>query len=83
MSVIWTSNFNPKACSGKFNPIKQWLYFDALETLSEDFEIPSEGDKECANYIPEASDGRYASQIKVFGRDLQRKLGDVKVFMVS
>ena len=25
-----------KACSGKFMPIKQWLYFDALECLPED-----------------------------------------------
>ena len=25
-----------KACSGKFHPIKQWYYFDAVETLSED-----------------------------------------------
>ena len=25
-----------KATSGKFSPIKQWLYFDALECLPED-----------------------------------------------
>ena len=25
-----------KACSGKFMPIKQWLYFDALECLAEE-----------------------------------------------
>ena len=25
-----------KACSGKFMPIKQWLYFDALECLPEE-----------------------------------------------
>ena len=25
-----------KACSGKFSPIKQWLYYDALECLPED-----------------------------------------------
>ena len=24
-----------KACSGKFMPVKQWLYFDALECLPE------------------------------------------------
>ncbi len=30
-----------KACSGKFNPIRQWFYFDALECLPEDFhELP-------------------------------------------
>lgn len=29
-----------KACSGKFMPIRQWLYFDALECLPEDKEAP-------------------------------------------
>ena len=30
-----------KACSGKFNPIRQWFYFDALECLPEEFhELP-------------------------------------------
>lgn len=29
-----------QACSGKFTPLQQWLYFDALECLPED------GDKE-------------------------------------
>jgi len=24
-----------QACSGKFTPISQWLYFDALECLAE------------------------------------------------
>lgn len=28
-----------KACSGKFNPMKQWFYFDALECLPEDFHV--------------------------------------------
>ncbi|OWK14948.1 hypothetical protein Celaphus_00000471, partial [Cervus elaphus hippelaphus] len=31
-----------KACSGKFMPIMQWLYFDALECLPEDQEALSE-----------------------------------------
>ena len=35
-----------KACSGKFMPIKQWLYFDALETLPEDTSALTED--ECA-----------------------------------
>ncbi|KAL0191706.1 hypothetical protein M9458_014404, partial [Cirrhinus mrigala] len=25
-----------KACSGKFTPLRQWLYFDALECLPQD-----------------------------------------------
>lgn len=28
--------FPPQACSGKFMPVMQWLYFDALECLPED-----------------------------------------------
>lgn len=26
----------PQACTGKFMPIMQWLYFDALECLAEE-----------------------------------------------
>lgn len=29
------TTFFPQACSGKFMPIRQWLYFDALECLPE------------------------------------------------
>lgn len=32
----------PQACSGKFMPIMQWLYFDALECLPEDQEALTE-----------------------------------------
>lgn len=32
----------PQACSGKFMPIMQWLYFDALECLPEDKEALTE-----------------------------------------
>lgn len=32
-----------KACSGKFHPLTQWLYYDALECLPEDgSDIPEE-----------------------------------------
>jgi ubiquitin-activating enzyme E1 len=31
-----------KACSGKFNPLRQFLYFDALETLPDDPEVIAE-----------------------------------------
>lgn len=46
-----------KACSGKFHPIYQWLYFDAIECLPVDCSELTE--KECA---PVGS--RYDSQVQ-------------------
>ena len=34
-----------QACSGKFHPIVQWFYFDALECLPEEQEIAEESCK--------------------------------------
>ena len=65
-----------KACSGKFHPIYQWLYFDAIECLPADRSEISEED--CA---PIGS--RYDSQIAVFGRTFQSKLGNLKYFVVG
>jgi len=63
-----------KASSGKFTPIKQWFYFDAIDAL------PS-------NPIPKAAaapvGSRYDAQIAVFGQDTQRALGDLKYFLVG
>ncbi|KAI8036386.1 hypothetical protein M5D96_010980 [Drosophila gunungcola] len=63
-----------KACSGKFTPIFQWLYFDALECL------PAEGVAE-ADAQPVGS--RYDSQIAIFGKKFQDKLADAKWFIVG
>ncbi|XP_017012603.2 ubiquitin-like modifier-activating enzyme 1 [Drosophila takahashii] len=63
-----------KACSGKFTPIFQWLYFDALECL------PTEGVTE-ADAQPVGS--RYDSQIAIFGKKFQEKLADSKWFIVG
>ncbi|XP_047393198.1 ubiquitin-like modifier-activating enzyme 1 isoform X2 [Sciurus carolinensis] len=65
-----------KACSGKFMPIRQWLYFDALECLPED-KVTFMEDKclPCQN--------RYDGQVAVFGSDLQEKLGRQKYFLVG
>ncbi|XP_036159818.1 ubiquitin-like modifier-activating enzyme 1 isoform X3 [Myotis myotis] len=65
-----------KACSGKFMPIMQWLYFDALECLPEDKEALTE-DK-C---LPRHN--RYDGQVAVFGSDMQEKLGKQKYFLVG
>ncbi|XP_071463175.1 ubiquitin-like modifier-activating enzyme 1 [Marmota flaviventris] len=65
-----------KACSGKFMPIRQWLYFDALECLPEN-RVTFMEDKSlpCQN--------RYDGQVAVFGSDLQEKLGKQKYFLVG
>ena len=65
-----------KACSGKFSPIFQWLYFDALECLPVDKSVLTA--ESCAPV-----NSRYDSQIAVFGKDFQDKLGKLKYFMVG
>lgn len=65
-----------KACSGKFSPIYQWLYFDAIECLPADRSELTEED--CR-----PSGTRYDSQIAVFGRKFQAKLGSLKYFVVG
>lgn len=62
-----------KACSGKFHPIYQWLYFDAIECLPENLTEK--------NVV--LTDGRYDGQISVFGNDFQDKLGALNYFIVG
>ena len=65
-----------QACSGKFNPIMQWFYFDALECLPEDFDLlPDE--------MVKLRGSRYDGQVAVFGVDFQKKLENLKYFVVS
>merc|ERR550532_2758693 len=64
-----------KACSGKFMPIKQWLYFDALECLPED---KSGLTQKCA-----PAGTRYDGQVAVFGKDFQEKMIKQKYFVVG
>ncbi|XP_045852589.1 ubiquitin-like modifier-activating enzyme 1 [Meles meles] len=65
-----------KACSGKFMPLMQWLYFDALECLPEDRQALTEDRcRPCQN--------RYDGQVAVFGSDLQEKLGKQNYFLVG
>lgn len=66
-----------KACSGKFSPIQQWLYFDATECLqTEESLLPSEEDASPTN-------SRYDGQVAVFGRKFQQQLGDLRYFLVG
>jgi ubiquitin-activating enzyme E1 len=65
-----------KACSGKFMPILQWLYYDALECLPEDTSSLTE--ESCK---PRGS--RYDGQIAVLGQDFQDTFGNLKYFLVG
>lgn len=65
-----------KACSGKFHPIYQWLYFDAIECLPENCE-------EITEELAAPTNSRYDGQIAVFGREYQKKLGALKYFVVG
>ena len=64
-----------KSISGKFNPIIQWLYFDALESLPTSVKRSEELCKPLGT--------RYDGQIAVFGREFQEKLSNVTEFLVG
>lgn len=64
-----------KSVSGKFHPIKQWLYFDSLESLPTSVQRSEE--------LCKPANSRYDGQIAVFGRQYQEKLADLKVFLVG
>ncbi|KAG6331678.1 hypothetical protein ID866_7409 [Astraeus odoratus] len=63
-----------KACSSKFHPMVQYLFFDSLESLPST--LPTEDD--CR---PTGS--RYDGQIAVFGKQFQDKLADHRQFLVG
>lgn len=63
-----------KAVSGKFGPIKQWLYFDSLESLP-DLKLTKE------STAPRNS--RYDNQIAVFGKEFVEKVQSLKIFLVG
>ena len=64
-----------KAVSGKFTPIVQWLYFDALESLPTSVARSEELCKPVGS--------RYDGQIAVFGAEYQEKISNVKNFLVG
>ncbi|CAI5758169.1 unnamed protein product [Candida verbasci] len=66
-----------KCCSSKFTPIKQWLYFDSLESLPDSKQFPRSEE----NNKPIGS--RYDGQIAVFGKSYQEKIFNLKVFLVG
>ncbi len=68
-----------KASSGKFTPIKQWLYFDSLESLPTETEEEKYRSKDQCSPI----NSRYDPQIAVFGKKYHEKLINLKVFLVG
>ncbi|XP_058810207.1 ubiquitin-like modifier-activating enzyme 1 [Phymastichus coffea] len=64
-----------KACSGKFHPIFQWLYFDAIECIPRNI-------SECKAYSV-AENNRYTRFISIFGKDFHDKLANLHYFIVG
>lgn len=64
-----------KSVSGKFHPIKQWMYFDSLESIPQEFKRSEE--------LCKPTGSRYDGQIAVLGRDYQEKLSQLKIFLVG
>jgi len=64
-----------KACSGKFTPIKQFLYMDAAECLPDTLLPMSE--------VSPTGSSMYDSQVAVFGISLQEKICALRYFLVG
>ncbi|KAK5121747.1 E1 ubiquitin-activating protein [Meristemomyces frigidus] len=64
-----------KSVSGKFHPVKQWLYFDSLESLPTS---TPRNEEEC-----KPLGTRYDGQIAVFGKSFQDEIANVKQFLVG
>jgi ubiquitin-activating enzyme E1 len=64
-----------KAVSGKFHPVKQWMYFDSLESLPTSTKRTEELCKPLGS--------RYDGQIAVFGTEFQEKVSNMKQFLVG
>lgn len=66
-----------KACSGKFTPLKQYMYFDSLESLPSPEQFPRN------EQTTAAINTRYDNQIAVFGLEFQQRIANLKVFLVG
>ncbi|EGF81957.1 hypothetical protein BATDEDRAFT_19117 [Batrachochytrium dendrobatidis JAM81] len=65
-----------KACSGKFTPIYQFLYFDSLESLPTNISTLSESE-----FAPKGT--RYDNQIAVYGAEFHAKIANSRQFLVG
>ncbi|KAF9387292.1 SPS-sensor component ptr3 [Podila verticillata] len=64
-----------KACTGKFSPIHQWMYFDSLESLPTTVQLTE------AACQPIGS--RHDNQIAVFGKEFQERIENYREFLVG
>lgn len=64
-----------KSVSGKFHPVKQWLYFDSLESL------PTSSKR--SEDLCRPLNSRYDGQIAVFGKEFHDKITNNKQFLVG
>jgi len=67
-----------KACSGKYTPVKQWMFYDAQESLPDKFEEMPEKE-----FIADADNKKYERVVGVVGRELHEKLRNLNVFVVG
>ena len=58
--------------TGKYTPLKQFFHYDVFESLPDG-----------ANVDRTPMNCRYDDQIKVYGREVQEKLGKVNTFMIG
>ncbi|KAL7722665.1 E1 ubiquitin-activating enzyme [Entamoeba marina] len=64
-----------KAASGKYTPYCQFTYYDCAEIIPDKyFELPKE------EFI---DDSRYAGQVDIIGKTLQKKINDTSVFLIG
>lgn len=66
-----------KAISGKFTPLKQFLYFDSLESLPDVKQYPR------TEETTKPLGTRYDGQIAVFGKHFHDKIASLNVFLVG
>ena len=66
-----------KCCSSKFGPIKQWFYFDSLESLPNNDQFPRTED------TTKPMNSRYDAQIALFGIDFVKTIQNLKIFLVG
>eukprot|EP01035_Chromulina_nebulosa_P022544 gene22544-29193_t len=68
-----------KACTGKFTPIQQWLYYDFIDSLPDN--ILSANPVDILDRQPVNS--RYDGQIVIYGKSFVEKLNRLEVFIIG
>jgi len=67
-----------KACSGKYTPVNQWMFYDAQEALPDKYEEMPESE-----FVADPDNKKYGKVVGVVGRELHNKLMNLKVFVVG